>query len=105
MGVADTDDLMARHGRLESKLFDQSLLTNEFIRKQQNVNLPYSSPMDRKVAKLPKLSVPMFNGNVLGWQTFWEQFEVAVHKSTHISNAEKLYVFVKLSKMAQRKQS
>ncbi len=75
---------MARHGRLESKLFDQSLLIRELIRKQQNANLPSSS---RKVAKLPKLSVPTFNGDVLGWQTFWEQFEVAVHESTYISNA------------------
>ncbi len=84
---------MARHGRLESKLFDQSLLIRELIRKH---NLPSLSLMNRKVAKL---SVPTFNGDVLEWQTFWEQFNVAVHESTY---AEKL---VHLRQMAQRKQS
>ncbi len=105
MGVADTNDLMARHGRLESKLFDQSLLIMELIRKQQNANLPSSSPMDRKVAKLPKLSVPTFNGNVLGRQTFWEQFKIAVHESTYISNAEKLVHLRQALKDGSTKQS
>ena len=37
----------------------------------------------------PKIEVPTFDGNVLGWNLFWEQFEVFVHSKTHISDAEK----------------
>ena len=31
-----------------------------------------------------------FDGDVLHWQPFWEQFETSVHNRTSLSNAEKL---------------
>ena len=40
--------------------------------------------------KLPKLDVPTFNGDILNWRTFWEQFQISVHDRTHLSDAEKL---------------
>ena len=40
--------------------------------------------------RLPKIEVPTFDGNVLGWNLFWEQFEVSADSKTHISDAEKL---------------
>lgn len=42
-------------------------------------------------AKLPKLiSLPIFNGDVTDWPTFWDSFEVAVHKNAALSEVEKL---------------
>ena len=32
-------------------------------------------------AKLPKLTLPKFSGDVLEWQSFWDQFKVNVHDS------------------------
>ena len=43
---------------------------------------------DKRV-KLPKLDVPTFNGNLIHWKQFWDQFAVAVHNKTNLSNAEK----------------
>ena len=40
--------------------------------------------------KLPKIDVPMFNGNLLHWQTFWEQFSIAVDGRSDLSTTEKL---------------
>ena len=40
--------------------------------------------------KLPKLEVPKFDGNILHWKRFWEQFYVSVHQCSNLSNAEKL---------------
>lgn len=40
--------------------------------------------------KLPKLDVPTFDGNLLNWRTFWEQFCILVHDRTSLSNVEKL---------------
>ena len=40
--------------------------------------------------KLPKIDVPTFNGNILSWRCFWEQFSVAVHNHSDISDSEKL---------------
>ena len=31
----------------------------------------------------------MFNGNLIHWKQFWDQFAVAVHNKTNLSNAEK----------------
>ena len=44
---------------------------------------------DSRGVKLPKLDVPVFNGNILHWSTFWEQFTVAVHSRKDISDSEK----------------
>lgn len=40
--------------------------------------------------RLPKLNIPTFDGNLLSWRQFWEQFCISVHDRPHLSNAEKL---------------
>ena len=40
--------------------------------------------------KLPKIDVPTFDGNILNWQTFWEQFSIAIHERSSLSDTEKL---------------
>ena len=38
---------------------------------------------------LPKLDLPRYSGDPLGWQTFWDSFKAAVHSSTHLTGIEK----------------
>jgi len=40
--------------------------------------------------KLPKIDVPIFDGELLHWQTFWEQFSISVEKQYDISSTENL---------------
>ena len=40
--------------------------------------------------KLPTIDIPTFDGEMLHWQTFWEQFGIAVDEQSHISNTKKL---------------
>ena len=35
----------------------------------------------QSTSRLPKLSLPTFNGNSLHWQTFWDSFDAAVHSN------------------------
>ena len=49
-----------------------------------------TSTTDVLGVKLPKIDVPRFNGNILSWRSFWEQFDVAIHSRTSLSKAEKL---------------
>ena len=49
-----------------------------------------STPTDSKGVKLPKLDVPTFDGNILNWKSFWEQFSVCVHRRSNLSDSEKL---------------
>ena len=46
--------------------------------------------LDSNMIKLPKLDVPTFDGNILHWMTFWEQYSVAIHDRTDLSQAQKL---------------
>ena len=57
---------------------------------KDDVKVPSDPSPSTHGVRLPKLDVPTFNGDILKWITFWEQFTVAVHDLTHLSNAEKL---------------
>ena len=40
-------------------------------------------------SRLPKLSLPMFSGDPLTWQTFWESFYVSIHVNRNLSGIQK----------------
>ena len=88
MGLDNTDKLMATLEKMEHGIFECSLHIKELL---QPVKGTATTPMvhDNSGVKLPKLDIPTFSGNVLEWQTFWEQFRVSVHERV-ISDAEKL---------------
>ena len=46
-----------------------------------------SSDTSGKGVKLPKIDVPTFDGNILNWQSFWEQFSVSIHDRDSLLNS------------------
>lgn len=48
------------------------------------------SASDSKGVRLPKLEAPTFDGKFTNWILFWEQFDVAIHSRTTLSDIEKL---------------
>lgn len=90
--LPDDHALVAQHAGLEKFHFSCS----HMIKKLLNSHATWSTkataacPAGDKTSKLPKVDVPTFNGDVLHWQPFWEQFETSVHNRTSLSNAEKL---------------
>ena len=44
----------------------------------------------QNVSHLPKLTLPIFEGDPLLWQTFWDSFESAVHSNNVLSEVQKL---------------
>ena len=90
--LPDDHALVAQHAGLEKLHFRCS----HMIKKLLNTHAARSPkaiatcPAGDKTSKLPKLDVPTFDGDVLHWQPFWEQFETSVHNRTSLSNAEKL---------------
>ena len=97
--TADTSDsLMSNAQKQEDNIFGMSVK----VKKLQFLNpappssgaavaasSPITTPESRTV-KLPKIDVPTFDGEMLRWQTFWEQFSISVDKCSDISNTEKL---------------
>ena len=39
--------------------------------------------------KLPKLELTKFDGNILNWQVFWDQFNSSIHLNNNISDIYK----------------
>lgn len=71
------DDLRLTQSTLDSMIFESSLIEKASA----------STTSDGRGVKLPKIEIPVFNGNIV---TFWEQFSVAVHALPVISDSEKL---------------
>ena len=65
-----------------------SIITDGNIRSNQqsgsSIPLPSSS-----FHKLPTLSLPTFNGDLLSYQTFWDSFETTVHNNPGLSDKQK----------------
>ena len=51
---------------------------------------PKLSKAEAPRIRLPKISVPSFNGNILNWTSFWEQFEVASDSQDSLRDVDKL---------------
>ena len=40
--------------------------------------------------RLPKISIPTFDGKILIWKSFWEQFDATIHSKAGLNDIEKL---------------
>jgi len=60
---------------------------------QINTNaLPATSSIvsnDLHSHRLPKLTLPSFDGDILKWQTFWDCFESTIHLNNHLTDVSK----------------
>ena len=78
------DDLRSRQDQLESRAFDNSLALKRALSKI--VKLESSRPSSTLSIKLPKIDIPTFNGDMVTWRTFWEQFDVSVHVNAYLND-------------------
>ena len=75
---------------VEEDIFACSLQIRKLLR-SQSISTVSSSPVsEAKSVKLPRLDVPTFDGSILNWKTFWEQFSVSIHTRSSLTDAEKL---------------
>ena len=88
MKIDDSPDLNGLLSWVEKALFEYSQKVCKLLHSQS----PYSAPSDSdmKGVKLPKLEVQTFDGKILEWATFWEQFKVSVHHCVNLTDSEKL---------------
>ena len=90
MELADDDKLFELQDSLECQVFDCSVTIKKLLASVSGPSEASPPPSDGKGVKLPKLDVPTFDGNILHWRSFWEQFSISVHDRSHLSNSEKL---------------
>ena len=49
-----------------------------------------SDAHEEPTVELPKIRVPTFDGDVLNWAVFWEQFVTTIHNNKKLHDAQKL---------------
>lgn len=89
LNLKEDDSLIVLHARVERNLFEYSHPVKRLLTSYASQTTSASSTNSRGVP-LPKLYVQTFDGNILHWRQFYEQFRVAVHNRSNLSNAEKL---------------
>ena len=68
---------------------------NVNMEQQQYANYSPSTVADQQhlnftaKPRLPKITLPRFNGDVTKWNTFWDSFDSAIHSNTDIANIDK----------------
>ncbi len=86
MNLEDTDELCTSYDGLETLMLECDLM----IKKLGGGATPTLLSFDNTGVKLPKLEAPSFDGKFTNWVSFWEQFNVAIHSRTTLSDVEKL---------------
>ena len=92
LDLSESDELTVLQAEVEKILSVTSIESKRrlSIMTSATSHTAASGPLESRGVKLPRIEVPTFDGNLLHWMRFWEQFEVAVHNKTNLSEAEKL---------------
>ena len=98
--LALTEDITVQteeENRISRGIFEACL----FIRRMSSTPPPVAEPTAVPAAptvptikegglRLPKIEVPKFDGNIMNWKTFWEQYSVSIDSKPGLSDPEKL---------------
>ena len=90
MKLEDSNDLYTSQHGLEKLIFECDLIIKKLLTPAVPSAATPPSASDSKSVRLPKLEAPTFDGKFTNWMSFWEQFEVAIHSRTTLSDIEKL---------------
>ena len=82
-----SDDLVTRESALDKTAFDVGVKLRRLL---QSPERPASRPAKGDGVKLPKLGVPVFDGSIMNWRCFWDQFVISVHERGKLTDPEKL---------------
>lgn len=88
--VNEGDELSAVHSALEVELSNTASKLKGLLAPTTTDTPGSHTVSDASEVRLPKLDIPTFDGNIIHWTQFWEQFTISVHDRTNISNAEKI---------------
>ncbi|XP_068756894.1 uncharacterized protein [Montipora capricornis] len=89
------EEELRRWGKILSEVDKAVDAAHEFLNKDCDVgdhsskDIAYSDSRVSSNLKLPRIEFPKFNGDVLKFQNFWDQFEAAVHNNVDLPNVQK----------------
>ena len=74
----DLDDGGELQRQLSNEIFDCCLSIKKLLLPATPSSNTSTPSAEVQGVKLPKLDVPKFDGNIVNWRTFWEQFSVSI---------------------------
>ena len=74
--------------KIES-IFSKNNVENSSVHTNSTTSSSVLSNSNDSHAKLPKLTLDKFNGEVLSWQGYWDQYYVAIHTNSFLSDTGK----------------
>ena len=91
--LEERDALLVLHSKLKKIHFDCCHAVRKMLNLHESPPTTSSAsvpPVDEpKGLKIPKLEAPTFDGDILNWTKFWEQFSISIDKHSRLTNAEK----------------
>lgn len=94
MGIIEEHELYAKYYQLKKTHFDCCHTVKKTINSCTPSVTPLTAPPSEAPTtkgglKVPKLEAPTFDGDILHWIRFWEQFTISIDQQTNLSEAEK----------------
>ena len=87
LSLEDDEGPLEQHSISEKALYDLELKVKQQLHAYKN---GLSTPEHSAGVKLSRINVYAFDGNILYWYIFWEQFVLSVHSKTQLSHPKKL---------------
>lgn len=88
--LAAEDPIMRAQDEIERTIFRCSVAIRKKLRASSDTTTRDTPTPRAAGAKLPRLEVPSFDGDILKWKSFWEQFSASIHKRSDLTAAEKM---------------
>ena len=83
------DPILQAQDLIEQAIFRISVLIKKRLRSITHPTVT-TGTTPKHGAKLPKLEVPTFDGDILKWKSFWDQYRVSIHDRDDLTPAEKM---------------
>ena len=96
MDLDESDELYQAQSRQENNIFSCGLKIKKLLASVPTTTSSAATSVESSGVKLPRIDVPTFDGQVINWNSCWEQFNISIHSRTKLSNTEKL-VYLKQS--------
>ena len=87
--INDYESLVGKSAGLEEASFELQVAIKRLL-KDIKTESAISKETGLSKVKLPKVSVPTFDGKVISWKSFWEQFDATIQCKTGLNDTEKL---------------
>ena len=89
--MEDSEELEDRRANVAQLIYDLKINVDRLAGSKEEIPpIMVSRVTEMSSIRLPRIEIPAFDGNILKWRIFLEQFESAIHSKPHLFECDKL---------------